>query len=138
MTHECVREHPIALHKGMRRTDEADRPKQTPVRVERLAERIAGAGPGCGTFARRLVEDRGAIALRALYGMLDLLRRYDATAVDSACAFAARSNISSLRFVRTYLSHHATPLKLKNEHRIISEIENYSTHFANLKQGATQ
>jgi hypothetical protein len=135
-THECVREHPIALHKGQRHTHDADRPKQTPIKVEQLAARISGAGSGCRAFANRLVEDRGATALRALYGMLDLLRRYDAGAVDGACAFAVSSGISSFKFLRTYLSHHPTPLKLKNEHRIIPEIATYADHFATLTQGA--
>jgi hypothetical protein len=133
---ECIREHPIALHKGQRRTNDADRPKQTPPQVEKLAARIAGGGPGCEAFARKLVEDRGATALRALFGMLDLLRRYEAAAVERACSFAANSGISSLRFVRTYLSHHATPLNLKTEHLIIPEIDAYTTHFTTVTQGA--
>lgn len=137
-THECLREHTVALHRGQRRTHDADRPKQTPVRVEKLAERIAGAGAGCRDFAQKLVDARGIIAMRALYGMLDLLRRYEAEAVDHACAFAVTSGISSLRFVRTYLAHHATPLKLKSEHEIIPEIETYTMHFAALTQGATR
>jgi len=136
VTHECIFEHPIALHKGQRRTAEAHRPKQTPIRVEQLATRIAGAGLGCEAFVTKLVEDRGATALRALYGMLDLLRRYEAEAVDRACAFAASSNITSFKFVRTYLSHHATPLRLKSEHHIIPEIETYAKHFTTLTQGA--
>ena len=92
---------------------DADRPKQTPVKVEQLAARIAAPAPAAEPLRSKLVEDRGAIALRALYGMLDLLRRYEAAAVDRACAFAAASGISSFKFLRTYLSHHATPLKLK-------------------------
>ena len=136
-THECIREFPIALHKGQRRTNEADRPKQTPPKVEKLAARIAGAGPGCAAFARRLVDERGAIALRALFGMLDLLKRYEAADVERACSFAADSGISSLRFVHGYLARHATPLKLKTEHRIIPEIETYTTHFTTLTQGVT-
>jgi transposase len=135
-TQQCVREHPIALYKGQRRTNDADRPKQTPMKVQELADRIAGAGPGCRTFAQQLIEERGAIALRALYGMLDLLRRYEAAAVDDACAFATASGIGSFRFLRTYLSHHAKPLKLKSEHRIIPEIATYATHFTTLTQGA--
>lgn len=135
-THECVREHPIALYRGQRRTHDADRPRQTPIRVEQLAARIGGAGPGCRAFADLLIEQRGAVALRALYGILDLLRRYEAAAVDRACAFAASSSICSLRFVRTYLVHHATPLKLKTEHRIIPEIQTYAIHFSTLTQGA--
>jgi transposase len=136
-SHECLREHTIALQKGQRRTHDADRPQQTPIKVEKLAAKIAGAGPGCAEFAQKLIDIRGAIALRALYGMLDLLRRYEAADVDQACAFAVRSVISSLRFVRAYLQHHATPVKLKAEHRIIPEIATYTTHFATVTQGAT-
>jgi len=136
-THELLREFPIAIRKGQRRTNDADRPKQTPPQVEKLAARIARAGPGCEAFARRLVEERGAVALRPLFGLLDLLRRYEAAAVDSACLFAATSGLASLRFVRTYLAHHATPTKLQTQHRIIPEIETYTTHFVTLTQGAT-
>lgn len=135
-THECAFEHPIALHRGQRRTSEAQRPAQTPIRVHKLVERIAGAGPGCAAFARRLVEDRGATALRTLYGMLDLLKRYAASDVERSCTFATTSGIVSFRFVRTYLQHHATPLRLKAEHRIIPEIATYTTHFATVTQGA--
>ena len=134
-TQQLVREHAVT-GKGQRRIVDTYLPKQTPVKVEQLAARIAGAGPGCEAFAQRLVEERGALALRALYGMLDLLRRYEAAAVDQACAFAAASGIASFKFLRNYLSHHATPLKLKSEHRIIPEIETYITHFNTLTQGA--
>ena len=37
---------------------------------------------------------------------------------------------------RTHLSHHATPLRLKSEHRIIPPIETYAKHFTTLTQGA--
>ncbi|MGH7707672.1 MAG: IS21 family transposase [Candidatus Binataceae bacterium] len=134
-THECIREHPIAQLKGQRRTHDDDRPKQTPPKLENLVARIAGAGPSCGAFAHRLVDERGAVALRALFGMLDLLRRYEVDAVERACSFAATANSSSLRFVRTYLEHHATPLTLKTQDRIIAEIETYTKHFATLTQG---
>jgi hypothetical protein len=56
--------------------------------------------------------------------------------VDRACAFAASSGIGSLRFVRIYLAHHATPLRLKSEHRLIAPIETYAMHFTTLTQGA--
>uniref|UniRef100_E6Q2E6 Transposase of ISCARN65, IS21 family n=1 Tax=mine drainage metagenome TaxID=410659 RepID=E6Q2E6_9ZZZZ len=136
-THQCVRTFALAVRKGQRRAVDADRPKQTPPQVEKLAARVAGAGPGCAAFARALVAQRGAEALRALFGMLDLLRRYDAAAVDRACSFAASSGIASLRFVRTYLGHHATTTKLQAEHRIIPEIEIYTKHFTTLTKGAS-
>ncbi|TAM58172.1 IS21 family transposase [bacterium] len=136
-THACAREHPIALHRGQRRTADADRPRQTPPSADRLAARIALVGPNCGTFAQRLLQERGATALRALFGMLDLLRRYDPAAVERACSFAAALGTASLRFVRSYLAHHATPAALKSEHHIIPEIQTYTTHFSTLTQGVT-
>jgi len=134
-THECIREFPMATRKGQRRTNEADRPKQTPPQIENLVARIAGVGSGCAALAHRLLDERGVESMRALFGMLDLLRRYDANAVDSACLFATTSGVASLQFVRTYLAHHATATKLKTEHRIIPGIETYTTHFTTLTQG---
>jgi len=134
-TQQLIREHEVT-GKGQRRIVDAYLPKQTPVKVEQLAARIAGAGPGCKAFAERLVEDRGALALRALYGMLDLLRRYEPAAVNEACAFATSSGIASFKFLRSYLSHHATPLRLRDEHHIIPEIGTYANHFITLTQGA--
>jgi transposase len=136
-THEFLREFPMATQKGQRRTHDADRPKQTPPQIENLVIRIAGAGEGCGTFARRLVEERGAVALRALFGILDLLKRYELAAVNRACLFATTSGVTSLRFVRTYLTHHATRTKLKDEHHIIPQIETYTTHFNTFTRGET-
>ncbi len=137
-THECLREFPMATRKGQRRTNEADRPKQTPPQINNLVARIAGVGTGCATLAHKLLDERGSESMRALFGILDLLRRYDAQAVDSACSFATTSGVASLRFVRTYLAHHATPTKLKSEHRIIPGIETYTTHFTTLTQGVTK
>jgi transposase len=133
-TQELIREHAVT-GKGQRRIVDAYLPKQTPAKVEQLAARIAGAGTGCEAFANRLVEERGALAMRALYGMLDLLRRYDAAAVDHACAFAVSSGVTSFKFLRTYLTHHAMPLRLKNEHHIIPAIETYAKHFTTLTEG---
>ena len=108
------------------------------MKVEQLAARIGGAGPGSEAFAKKLVEDRGAIALRALYGMLDLLRRYEAAAVDSACAFAVSSRrLRALRF--------CTPISRITRHRYGSttiiasfpEIATSANHFTTLTQGAS-
>ncbi|MCA1554131.1 MAG: IS21 family transposase [Chloroflexi bacterium] len=133
-THECVREHIIALCKGQRRTLDVDRPAQTPPAVEKLAARIALVGPACAEFARAIVAERGALAARSLFGMLDLLRRYDRDAVESACSLAVEANTSRLRFVRLYLAQQR-PTLLKTQHEIIPEIATYTTHFMTLTQG---
>ncbi len=60
-THECIREYPMATRKGQRRTNDADRPKQTPPQIENLAARIAGVGSGCAALAHRLIDERGGL-----------------------------------------------------------------------------
>jgi hypothetical protein len=131
---ECIREHPIALSKGSRRTIDADRPKQTPPAVHKLVEKLTGAGPSCGAFARGIEAERGALALRTLFGLLDLLRKYPATEVERACALALTAGTLRLRFVRTFLNEsEAKPLT--SEHQLIAPINTYQQHFATLTQG---
>ena len=132
--HECIREHPVALTKGSRRTVDADRPKQTPPQIHRLIAKIAAAGPACGAFARANEAERGSDAMRTLFGLLDLLRKHPANEVDRACELALSAGTTRLRFVRTFLTAVASPA-LVDEHRIIAPIDTYSTHFNTLIQG---
>ncbi len=133
-TQQCVREHVIAASKGARRTAEADRPKQTPPHVHRLIEHIAAAGPSCGAFAEALEAERGALALRALFGVIDLLRRHDVAQVERACALALTAGTVRLRFLRTYLGAHGPASPLTGEHRLIETISTYRSHFVTLTQ----
>jgi hypothetical protein len=135
--HECIREHPVALTKGSRRTVDADRPKQTPPQVERLVAKIAAAGPSCGAFARANEVERGAEALRTLFGLLDLLRKHPVNDVESACALALSAGTARLRFVRTFLTA-VTPPTLTDEHRLIAPISTYTDHVHTLTQGELQ
>lgn len=132
--HECIREHTIATTKGARRTADEDRPKQTPPLVHKLVERIAAAGPSCGAFARANEAERGALALRTLFGLLDLLRKHAVGDVERACALALSAGTTRLRFVRTFLAAEAAA-PLIDQHRIIAPITTYNTHFATLTQG---
>jgi transposase len=132
--HECIREHPVALTKGSRRTVDADRPKQTPPQVQRLVAKIAAAGPSCGAFAKANEVERGADAMRTLFGLLDLLRKHPVNDVESACALALSAGTTRLRFVRTFLTA-VTPPQLTDEHRLIAPIKTYTTHFETLMQG---
>jgi hypothetical protein len=73
LNHQLIREHPIAQG-GFRRTAADDMPKQTPPQVEKLVGRIATLDPSCAAFARAVETERGALALRTLFGVLDLAR----------------------------------------------------------------
>jgi transposase len=135
LSRQCVRQHTIALTKGSRRTADADRPKQTPPQVEKLVARVAQFGPACGAFARALESEQGALCTRTLFGLLDLIRRYDVESVERACALAATARSRRLRFLRAYLEAHAKPIPLADRHRIIAPIDTYAIHFKTLTQG---
>jgi transposase len=133
-TQQLIREHAVT-GKGQRRTIAADLPKQTPPQVEKIVARIARIGPNCGAFARALENERGVLALRSLFGVLDLARRYEREALEHACSFAVAAGSWRVRFLRTYLATHHAPKPLTERHRIIPQIEAYSKHFTTLAQG---
>lgn len=132
-TQQLIREHAIT-GKGQRRTVDADLPKQTPPQVENLVARIAQLGDACGVFARAVENERGALALRTLFGLLDLIRRHGNDAVEQACTLAVSAGIWRLRFLRTVLAQQS-PTALTASHRIIPAIDTYAKHFATRTQG---
>jgi|SRR5579872_833017 len=135
-THQLIREHAIT-GKGQRRTIAEDLPKQTPPQVEKLVAKLAQLGTCCGIFARAVENERGALGLRTLFGMLDLVRRYGPDAVERACTIAVSASIWRLRFLRVFLMQQssATPVTLTTNHRIIPAIDTYAKHFATRTQG---
>jgi transposase len=132
----CVREH-VTIARGRRRTVESDAPKQTPPQVHRIVAHVGGAGPSCRAFAVALEADRGALALRPLFGLAALIKRYGSQRVDRACALAMTAGSLRLRFLRKALTINASPPTLLAEHELIESIATYGKHFAALAQGAS-
>jgi transposase len=135
-TKACVREH-VTTERGRRRTVESDLPKQTPPQVHRLVAHVAAAGPFCRDFARAMEAERGAQALRPLFGLCDLLKRHGPERVERACALALSAGTLRLRFLRRALAIENVPLPLLQHHDVIESISTYRTHFATLTQGAS-
>jgi transposase len=132
-THQLLREHAVT-GKGQRRIIEAYLPKQTPPRVLDLVARIAHFGPSCAIFARAVENERGVLAMRTLFGVINLALSHGPQALERACTFAVAAGAWRLRFLRTYLAHHPTE-PLTSHHNIIPNIDTYSQHFAFLTQG---
>lgn|GEM_PF-3444347 len=132
-THQLIREHAIT-GKGQRRTVAEDLPKQTPPQVEKLVAQLAKLGTACGIFARAVENERGALALRTLFGLLDLVRRHGVEAVEQACMLAASAGVWRLRFLRACLAQQSSK-PLTSKHRIIPTIDTYAKHFATRTQG---
>lgn len=132
-THQLLREHAV-IGKGQRRIIEADLPKQTPPKVLDLVARIGSFGPSCAIFARAVENERGVLAARTLFGVIDLAHRYGRESLERACALAVTAQTWRLRFLRAYLAHHPT-MTLTSQHKIIPAIDTYSQHFAFLTTG---
>jgi transposase len=135
-TKQCTREH-ITTERGRRRTVESDLPKQTPPQVHRLVAHVAAAGPSCRDFAQAIESERGALALRPLFGLCDLLKRHGPERVDRACALALSAGALRLRFLRKVLNIENVPLPLLQQHDVIESISTYRAHFAKLAQGVS-
>ncbi len=131
---QCVREHEVT-QPGRRRTETADLPKQTPPSVDRIVAKIDRMGPACGAFARAVVAERGVVALRTLFGVLDLARRHAVAEIERACAFAVESGTCKLRLLRMLLAHRQPLPPLRDQHPIIPLIDKYADHFATLTKG---
>lgn len=133
---QLIREHTVT-QKGSRRTNDEDRPKQTPRAVHELVNALAASGPSCAAFARTLVEENGALAARGLYGLLGYIKQYGAAEVERVCGVAVRVGAFRLRFVRRMLSINTavTPQELTDKHPIIEAIATYRTHFQSITQG---
>lgn len=128
-TQQLIREHAVT-GKGQRRSIDADLPKQTPPRVEKLVARVAQIGPATSAFAQTLEAQRGALALRTLFGVLDLARRYGPEPLERACELANAAGSSRVRFLRTYLQRHATETPRNKRHPIIADIGSYAKHLS--------
>jgi len=130
---QCVREH-VTTDRGRRRTVESDLPKQTPPQVHRLIAHVGAAGPSARAFARAMESEHGALALRSLFGLADLIKRYGREHVDRACALAMSAGTIRLRFLRKALTLNTIP-SLLDQHDVIESITTYRKHFAILVQG---
>jgi hypothetical protein len=133
-SHQCVREHTIAK-RGTRRTVDEDRPKQTPQHIDSLVARAMAIGTSCGAFALAVASENPTNADRTLFGLFDLVRRYDPQVVERACHFAVEAGVFRLRLLRAYLAQHAVSAKLNNDHQIVPQMNTYAAHFATQVQG---
>jgi hypothetical protein len=64
--------------------------------------------------------------VRRLLGVLTLVKKHGAAAVDDACAAALELQVADYRFVRRYLERHrAVPLTLRQVDPLIRDLTHY-------------
>src|SRR5215471_1235167 len=124
-TGQLLREH-VRQKRGWYRIKEQDHPKRTPLRTSQLLWRAGRAGPHIGALCEAIHRQQGEVGVRRILGVLSLVKKYGAAAVDEACSAALEMGIQEYRFVRRYLERcPQAPLSLQQVDPLIRELVQY-------------
>lgn len=124
-TGQLLREH-LRQERGRHRIDDQDRSPKTPLSTARLLARTEAAAVNIGTLCHAMHRRDGEIAVRRILGILSLVKKHGAAAVDEACAAALEINACDYRFVRRYLERKPSlPLTLRQVDPIIRQLTLY-------------
>jgi hypothetical protein len=124
-TGELLREH-VRQKKGYHRMRDEDRPPKTPESTVRLLSRACNAGESIGLVCQAIHHVGDEAGVRRILGVLSLVKRRGADAVEPACAMALEMEQPTYHFVRRYLERQPTlPLSLKQVDPLIRELTQY-------------
>lgn len=131
-TSQLLREH-LRQKPGGYRIREEDHPKKMPLSTAQLLRRAEHAGAQIGKLCQLIHQQQGATGIRRILGMLSLMKKYGAAAVEDACAAALDIGVHEYRFVRRYLERRPHPqMLLRQIDPLIRELTVYRD-FINLK-----
>lgn len=122
---ELLREH---LHqpRGGRRVQEEDRPKQTSPGTLQLLIRAGKAGKQIAAVCNGMHLRDGEAAVRRIFGILSLAKKYGPARVDDACAAILEMGLCDYRQVRRYLERQPQfPLSLRQVDPLIRQLNLY-------------
>jgi hypothetical protein len=129
-TNQLLREH-IRQKRGGYRIKDEDQPKKMPLGTAQLLRRASHAGVQIGKVCEFIYHRQGEPGIRRILGMLSLIKKYGAAAVEEACAAGLEIGVHEYRFVRRYLERRPQ-LFLRQVDPLIRELTEYRD-FINLK-----
>jgi hypothetical protein len=115
-THQLLREHLRQIPGGYR-IEEEDHPKKMPLSTAQLLRRTEHAGAKIGQLCQWIYHQQRETGIRRILGVLSLIKKYGAAAVEDACAVALDLGVHEYRFVRRYLERRPHP------HRFLRQID---------------
>jgi transposase len=131
-TNQLLREH-LRQKRGGYRIPEEDRPKKMPLSTAQLLRRAEHAGTQIGKLCQLIYQRQAETGIRRILGVLSLIKKYGAAAVEDACATALDIGVHEYRFVRRYLERRPHPqMFLRQIDPLIRELTEYRD-FINLK-----
>ena len=131
-TGQLLREH-LRQKRGGYRIEEQDHPKKMPLSTAQLLRRAEHAGVQIGKLCQLIYQRQHETGIRRILGVLSLIKKYGAAAVEDACAAALELSIHEYRFVRRYLERRPHPqMFLRQIDPLIRKLTEYRD-FINLK-----
>jgi transposase len=131
-TNQLLREH-LHQKRGGYRIQEEDHPKKMPLSTAQLLRRAEHAGAQIGKLCQLIYHRQAETGIRRILGVLSLMKKYGAAAVEDACAAALDIGVPEYRFVRRYLERHPHPqMFLRQIDPLIRQLTEYRD-FINLK-----
>jgi transposase len=131
-TSQLLREH-LRQKRGGYRIEEEDHPKKMPLSTAQLLRRAEHAGTQIGKLCQLIYQRQAQTGIRRILGVLSLIKKYGAAAVEDACAVALDIGVAEHRFVRRYLERRPHPqMFLRQIDPLIRELTEYRD-FINLK-----
>jgi transposase len=131
-TNQLLREH-LRQKRGGYRIQEEDHPKKMPLSTTQLLRRTEHAGAQIGKLCQLIYQRQAETGIRRILGMLSLIKKYGAAAVEEACATALDVGVHEYRFVRRYLERRPHPqMFLRQIDPLIRGLTEYRD-FINLK-----
>jgi transposase len=132
ITNKLLREH-LRQKRGGYRLQEEDRAKKMPLSTAQLLRRAEHAGARIGKFCQLIYQRQAQTGIRRILGVLSLVKKYGAAAVEDACATALDIGVYEYRFVRRYLERRPHPqMFLRQIDPLIRKLAEYRD-FINLK-----
>jgi len=134
LTGNLLREH-LRQQRGRHRIKDEDRPSKTPSSTRLLLARCEKAGQHIGAFCQGLHRNHGEAAVRRIFGVLSLAKKYGLASAEDACAVALETGATEYHFVRRYLEHSPQlSLQLRQVDPLIRQL----TLYRDLIQARTQ
>ena len=131
-TNQLLREH-LRQRRGGYRIEDEDQREKMPLRTAQLLRRAEHAGTQIGKFCQLIYQRQGETGIRRILGVLSLMKKYGAAAVEDACATALDIGVQEYCFVRRYLERRPHPqMFLRQIDPLIRELTEYRD-FINLK-----
>ena len=131
-TDKLLREH-LRQKRGGYRIQEEDKLKKMPLSTAQLLRRAEHAGAQIGKFCQLIYQQQAQTGIRRILGVLSLVKKYGAAAVEDACATALDIGVYEYRFVRRYLERRPHPqMFLRQIDPLIRKLTEYRD-FINLK-----